>query len=117
MAHPVLQFQILSKNPDEAAKFYGDVFNWAIDANNALGYRTINTGSQHGIQGGIWPAPPQAPTFTQLFIGVDDINQSLTKATDAGAKILIPATRLPDGDVMAVLHDPQGMPFALWQKP
>jgi predicted enzyme related to lactoylglutathione lyase len=116
MANPVAQFQILSKTPDETARFYSALFGWSIDANNPLGYRRIDTGSQDGIQGGIWPAPPQAPNFVQLFIAVDDVKSSVKKAQDLGAKLLIPPTMLPEGDEMAVLHDPHGISFAVWRR-
>ena len=73
MNNPVMQFQIVAKSPDETAAFYSRVFGWTIDANNALGYRRVDTGSREGIQGGIWPAPPHAPNFVQLFVGVADV--------------------------------------------
>jgi|SRR5690349_18760629 len=113
MTHPVVQFQILAKSPDETAAFYGKLFGWEIDANNALGYRRIHTGSRLGIQGGIWPAPPHASNFVQLFIGVPDVSAAVKQAAELGAKVIIPATTLPDGDEMAVLLDPHGMAFAL----
>ena len=116
MANPVMQFQILSKRPDETAKFYEELFGWKVDANNALGYRQIETGSKEGIQGGIWPAPPQSPTFVQLFVGVSDVAAAVSQATNLGAKVLIPPTTLPEGDEMAVLHDPQGMSFGVWRR-
>jgi len=83
-------------------------------ANNPLGYRRLDTGSKAGIQGGIWPAPPQSPDFVQLFVSVDDVNASVKKAEDLGAKLIIPPTMLPEGDEMAVLHDPHGMSFGVW---
>lgn len=45
----------------------------------------------------------------------DNAADAVTKAEQAGAKLLIPPTVLPEGDTMAVLHDPQGMSFAVWQ--
>lgn len=116
MPNPVLQFQILSKTPDETAKFYGSLFGWTVDANNAMGFRKIDTGSNEGIRGGIWPAPPQSPNFVQLFVGVEDVKASVEKAETLGARVLIPPTVLPEGDEMAVLLDPQGMSFAVWRR-
>jgi predicted enzyme related to lactoylglutathione lyase len=113
MGNPVTQFQILSKTPEETARFYAELFGWKISADNPLGYRRIDTGSKAGIQGGIWPAPPQAPNFVQLFMAVDDVKASVKKAEALGATLLIPPTTLPEGDEMAVMHDPQGMPFGL----
>ena len=63
MGNPVTQFQIISKTPDETARFFAELFAWKFDANNPMGYRRIDTGSSDGIQGGIWPAPPQAPRW------------------------------------------------------
>lgn len=116
MGNPVMQFQILSKTPDATANFYAALFGWNVDANNAMGYRQINTGSKEGIQGGIWPAPPQAPNFVQLFVAVEDVKASAKKAEGMGAKTIIPPTMLPEGDEMAVMHDPQGMSFVMWRK-
>ncbi len=116
MPNPITQFQIISKSPDETARFYSSLFGWIVDANNPLGYRCIDTGTKEGIQGGIWLAPPQVPSFVQLFIAVDNVKSSAQKTEGLGAKILIPATVLPEGDEMAVLHDPQGMSFALWKE-
>jgi len=113
MASPVVQFQILSKAPGETARFYSALFGWTVDAGNSMGYRQINTGSASGIQGGIWPAPPEAPTFVQLFIAVEDVSAATKKAQEMGARVIVPATPLPDGDEMAVLLDPQGLSFAV----
>lgn len=116
MGNPVVQFQILSKSPDETAQFYSTLFGWTVDANNPMGYRRIDTGAAEGIQGGIWPAPPQAPNFVQLFTAVKDVRASVTKAESLGAKLIIPPTTLPEGDEMAVMLDPQGMSFAVWRR-
>ena len=114
MGNPVTQFQILSKRPDETAKFYSTLFGWTLSADNPLGYREISTGSTAGIQGGIWPAPPQVPNFVQLFISVENVRTWVKKAEELGAKLIIPPTALPQGGELAVMHDPHGMSFGIW---
>jgi predicted enzyme related to lactoylglutathione lyase len=116
MGNPVVQFQILSKTPEETAQFYANLFGWTVNADNPLGYREISTGAQEGINGGIWPAPPQATNFVQLFIAVDNVRMLSEKAEKAGAKVIIPPTTLPDGGEIAVLHDPQGMSFGILRR-
>ena len=110
MSAPVMQWQIVTTEPDTLEQFYGSLFGWKISSNNALGYREIAAG---GIKGGLWPAPPGAPSFVQLFVGVPDVEASVAKATALGAKMIVPVTTLPDGDVMAVLADPMGVTFGL----
>lgn len=116
MSAPVIQWQILSSRPDEVAKFYKSLFGWTISASNAIGYRQVETGGG-GIGGGIWPAPPEAHGFVQLFIGVPNVEQSVAQALTLGAQVVVPATTLPDGDTMAVLRDPTGVTFGLMQRP
>ena len=116
MANPVMQFQIVSKDPEQTAGFYSKLFGWKIDSDNAMGYRRIDTGSAEGIHGGIWPAPEQSPAFAQIFVAVNDVKAAVEAAQKLGARVLIPPTVLPEGDELAVIHDPQGMPFAVWRR-
>jgi len=113
MGRPVMQWQMISKNPETLAKFYSSVFGWKVDADNPLNYRMVDTASGRGINGGIWPAPPEANSFVQLFIEVDDVAKYVQNAAAAGAKVIIPPQKLPGGEEMAVLHDPEGIPFGL----
>jgi predicted enzyme related to lactoylglutathione lyase len=112
MSAPVVQWQMVTPKPEEAARFYGGLFGWKITNANALGYREVAAG-EGGIPGGFWPAPPQAPGFVQLFIQVRDVDETLARATELGARVIVPATTLPDGDTMAVLADPLGVTFGL----
>jgi len=113
MGSPVIHWQMLSNKPEELAAFYSRLFGWKVDANNPLGYRAIDTGSKSGIGGGIWPAPPQAPTFTQIFMQVTDLKATFQQALSLGAKAIVAPQTLPQGDEMAILLDPQGMSFGL----
>lgn len=110
----VTHWQIVTPDPDKAAQFYGRVFGWAIGANNAMGYRQIPA-APGGIAGGIWPAPPGAPSGVQVYVSVPDVAATVAAATAQGASVIVPVTALPDGDVMAVLLDPLGMAFGLMQ--
>ena len=104
---------MVSSKPDEVSRFYGAVFGWTERRDNALGYREINTGSASGIQGGIWPAPPDAPSFVQLFIEVSDMDATIAAVIANGGAILVPKSVLPDGDTMAVVRDSVGMSIGL----
>jgi len=110
MSAPVVQWQMVTKDPEEAARFYGALFGWKVGAQNALRYRQVDTG---GTPGGIWPAPAEGPGFVQLFVAVPDVAAAAERAQALGASIVVPPTVLPDGDTMAILHDPNGVPFGL----
>jgi uncharacterized protein len=112
MGNPVVRWQILTPDPEGVARFYEKLFGWSVSTHNALGYREVATGGG-GIGGGIWPAPPEAQTFVQLFIEVDSVDDALRRAQDLGASIIVPASALPDGDTLAILRDPAGLTFGL----
>lgn len=114
MGQPVVRWQIISAKPDAAVAFYRDLFGWTEKRDNALGYREVSTGS-NGMNGGVWPGPPEAQSFVQLFIEVPDVEQHVAMAISLGAQVLVPASALPDGDIMAVLRDPAGLSFGMVQ--
>jgi uncharacterized protein len=113
MGQPVTAWQIVTKQPEKLGVFYSSLFGWEINANNALGYRIVDTGSERGIDGGIWPAPPDANDFVQLFVDVDDVAAAAKRVAELGGKIIIPPQKLPDGDEMAIALDPAGIAFGL----
>jgi predicted enzyme related to lactoylglutathione lyase len=115
MGQPVMRWQILAKDPDKTAEFYTKLFAWDIDTNNALNYRMVDTGSERGINGGIWPAPPQGHSMVSLYVEVDNVEAYLTKATKLGGTVIIPHQKLPDGDEMAVILDVEGIPVGLFK--
>lgn len=118
MGNPVMHWQILTSQPDTLEKFYSQLFGWKISSDNSLGYKTVDTQSDAGIGGGIWPiAPNEGHSMVQLFVRVDDVAMSMKTAETLGANVVIPLQKLPDGDEMAVLTDPDGIPFALFKGP
>lgn len=115
MPNPVVHWQMLSKNPDASAQFYSDLFGWSVDADNPLGYRQLHTGTEEGIDGGIWPSPPDAHSFVQLHIQVEDCDAYVGKAIELGATQIMPPQTLPQGERMAVLLDVEKVPFVIMQ--
>ena len=114
MGSPVVQWQIVARDPEAVAGFYAKLFGWRIRTDNSLGYRMVDTQSERGIGGGIWPSPPEGHNLVQLFVEVEDIDAVIEKATASGAKVLFPKQVLPDGDALAILLDPAGLSFGVY---
>ena len=113
MSNPVMRWQIVSPQSDQLAKFYRSLFGWEASRDNLLNYQMIDTVSERGIQGGLWPAPPSAPSFVQLYVEVADCAAYVASATALGATVLMAPQALPDGEVMAILRDPAGISFGI----
>jgi uncharacterized protein len=111
MAHPVVHWQALVRDPERAASFYAAAFGWNVDDGNALGYRAIPANGR-GIGGGIWPLA-EGRSMVQLFVEVPDVDAALAAAQATGAQVIIPKQVLPDGDEMAVIADPEGIAWGL----
>ena len=107
----VVKWQIVARDPDAVASFYSKLFGWNVRTDNALGFRVVESG---GIEGGVWPSPPEGHNLVQLFIEVEDIDATISSATAGGAQVLFPRQHLPDGDAMAILLDPAGLSFGLY---
>jgi predicted enzyme related to lactoylglutathione lyase len=115
VGNPVVQWQIVAKEPEALARFYSSLFAWKVTTNNALGYRMVDTGNPRGIGGGVWPSPPEGHNLVQLFIEVDDIDAFIAKALALGASVILPKSELPDGDALAIILDPAGLSFGLYR--
>ncbi len=115
MPNPVVRWQIISPEADRAAGFYQKLFAWKLSKANGLGYRELNSSTGEGAEGGVWPAPPGQPGFVQLFVEVENVDDTITTATKLGATIIVPKSVLPDGDTMAILLDPTGLSFGVCQ--
>src|SRR5262245_12379871 len=115
MPNPVTHWQILTKQPVQLEQFYSDLFGWKISGDNPMGYKVVDTDSNGiGIGGGLWPiGANEGNSMVQLFVSVDDVPTYLKKAVELGAKVVIPHQVLPGGDEMAVVVDPEGIPFGL----
>lgn len=117
MGSPVMQWQIVAKDPATVTRFYAALFGWQVRTDNALGYRMVDTASGRGINGGVWAAPPEGHNLVQLFVEVDDVDAYVTKATSLGASVIVPKTELPDGDALAIVLDPSGLSFGIYRPP
>jgi predicted enzyme related to lactoylglutathione lyase len=113
MGQPVMRWQMLARDPEKLTAFYATLFGWRVNADNAMGYRTIDTGSERGIQGGVWPVGPEGQPLVQLFVEVDDVPACVARVKQLGGDVIIPPQVLPDGDEMAVVLDTEGLSLGL----
>ena len=117
MGCPVIQWQMVVKDPEAESAFYSSLFGWQVSSDNPLGYRVVDTQSAGGIPGGFWPSPPEGHNLVQLFIRVDSVPDYVSRAETLGARTIIAPQTLPEGDVLAILLDPQGLPFGIMSSP
>lgn len=101
----------LAKSKD----FYGEVFGWGWGGSDEyaeaqVGGRTI---------GGVMPRRPEIPAEVPdhwlVYFGTDDVDRDAAKATELGGSVAGGPMDIPGTGRFAVVVDPQGAAFALFQ--
>lgn len=101
--------------PDTAAaeKFYSGLFGWKLEKDEDQ-YIHIKNGNEY--IGGISPHhKPEAPPHWMIYFLVADIGKSFARAKELGAKVYLDQTNLEGVGQFAILADPQGAAFALFE--
>ncbi|MEM7097974.1 MAG: VOC family protein [Pseudomonadota bacterium] len=110
MGNPVVHFEIISSNSDEAQQFYANLFGWSFNSDNPLQYGAADTGNgEGGLGGGIGqPYPGTDDTYVTFYIGVQNVADTLQQVIASGGSVAMPVIELPGGLKMAQFSDPFG---------
>ncbi len=114
-------YELLTGDADAAGDFYGKVIGWtSADAQMPdMDYRFFSSsdGSDpaDGVGGYMAITPEMAEHGAQPawvgYVGVDDVDDSVTRLTAAGGSVLMPAMDVEGVGRMAMVTDAQGAPF------
>lgn len=108
-------FQYLTADVKKAQAFLGELFNWTVvDVPMGDGdpYQMIAVGDR--TIGGYAPIPSGASSW-QSMLGVASAKATAAQIAKLGGKIVEDATPAGDAGTYAVVTDPHGGAFALWQ--
>jgi predicted enzyme related to lactoylglutathione lyase len=106
------------KDPESVLPFYRGLFGWDfMPAVETPGQRffiaTIRGGSTAGI--GELPADhPPVPAWN-TYVAVTSADDAVAKVQAAGGEVLAPAFDVMDAGRMAIVKDPEGAVFCVWQ--
>lgn len=106
-------------DPEAAVAFYSGLFGWEFE-------NTMPEGSEGAyfiarLRGGdvaaIGSIPDGAPPMAMwnTYVWVDNANETAAKARDAGGQVMTEPFDVLDAGRMAVLADPEGAVFCVWQ--
>jgi uncharacterized protein len=107
MGNPVVHFEVSGKDGAKLQTFYGELFDWKIDADNPNNYGIVDNAGE-GINGGIGEVPDDGNGHVTFYVSVPDINAALQKAEGLGGKTIMPRTEMGDVVTMAFFADPEG---------
>jgi predicted enzyme related to lactoylglutathione lyase len=111
-------FEYVSKDIDKAKSFFGELFHWktkSMPVPQAGDYTMITIGDQS--IGGYMPTPQGAPPQAHWLsvLQVEDARATAAKITSLGGKVLKEPAKMGDMATWAIVADPAGAAFELWQ--
>ena len=111
-------YDLMTADPAAAHDFYGRVLGWgktAWEMGEGQTYEMFTVSGEN--VGGAMKLPPEAeaPPHWLAYLSTHDIEASVRRARELGAAIHVPPTDIPTVGRFAVLQDPQGAAFALFQ--
>jgi predicted enzyme related to lactoylglutathione lyase len=108
--------ELMTSDPQAALSFYKAIYGWTTSTMELPNgpYHVLYAGA--AMVGGIMKAPmPEVPSHWMSHVAVADLDAALAKASSLGAKIIVPPTPVPNMGKFAVVLDPAGADFALFQ--
>jgi len=114
MGQPVVHFEVIGKDGEKLRSYFSELFGWEIDADNPMGYGTIeregNTNPDGaGIGGGVGNAPDGYDGHVTFYVEVPDVEAALAKARELGGTRIMGPDEVPGTDVvLGQFTDPEG---------
>jgi uncharacterized protein len=106
-------------DPEAAVDFYSGLFGWEFEdvmppGSEGKYFIARIRGGDVAAVGSIPEAAPPAATWN-TYVWVESADQTASKARDAGGNVVMEPFDVMDAGRMAVLTDPEGAAFCVWQ--
>jgi predicted enzyme related to lactoylglutathione lyase len=120
---PIIQhFEMPADDVDRAQRFYKDVFGWEMHKwsnpenpeKDYWYFETKDDKGNKGIGGGMMKRQSPEHTVTN-YITVPAIDEYTSKLEQAGGRVIIPKTKIPDRGFYAVFLDSENNMFGLYE--
>jgi len=117
MPHPFVHVEIGTRAIDRSRRFYETAFGWNIRyqarAEAEAPYGLIDTGQAPG--GGIFQAGAEQPLDVTVYIGSDDLQETLSKIEAGGVRELLRPAEVRGEGWFALFAAPDGNTLGLWK--
>ena len=109
---------IVSDDPAASGEFYRQLFGWAVETHEEVGYTGFSDGHLSGgfpdLARGLEPVRRVLePGDVLCYVEVEDLDAALTRAVELGGEVLLEKTEAAPGDHLGIFRDPAGVKFAL----
>ena len=110
--------ELMTPNPDAAKDFYGKVVGWTTTKYDASTIDYSMFMADERPIGGLMELTKEAaemgaPPNWLAYIEVPNVDETIAKAQELGASIIVPANTVENVGRFGILRDPQGVAFAV----
>jgi predicted enzyme related to lactoylglutathione lyase len=123
--NPMVHFEIYADDAEKLGQFYSSLFDWTLEPIAGMDYvliKTVDTDKQGmptqpgGANGGMMKRPADFESRCWInYVLVDSVDATVERAQKLGAALMKGKSAVPGMGWFAMLSDPQGNVFALWQ--
>ena len=108
MPNPVVHFEVVGRDGPALQRFYREVFDWEVNADNPMAYGLVEAQGA-GIGGGVGTALEEdAGPYVTVYIEVADLRAALDRVEALGGTVVMDVTTIPGMVTMAMFRDPEG---------
>lgn len=118
MVDPVVHFEIIGTDPARLRRYYGELFGWDFQVDDAVtgkvseagNYGFVDgstTGDGTGLNGGVGGGPSLRPQAL-FYVGVSDVATALDRAEALGGRRVFGPEGVPGRLVVGQFTDPEG---------
>ena len=113
MGLPVVHFEVIGKDGEQLRSFYGELFDWNVNADNEMNYGIVSREENLspdgvGIGGGVAGGPEGYEGHGTFYVGVPDVEQALAKAESLGGTRVFGPETIMGSMVLGQFKDPEG---------
>ncbi len=117
MTNSVTHFEIYAEEPVKLAEFYRALLGWQIEKAAGIDYWRVQSApaGTNGVNGGMLLRPIPGPRSWVHYVHVESLDRTLEQLLALGGSVVRPKAAVPKTAWYAVVTDPDGNIFALWQ--
>ncbi len=106
--------ELLTSDAKASKKFYGTLLGWEWHDLPEMGYSICKAqGEEIGGLMQLTREMKDVPPNWKVFVTVDDVDTTVMKAAELGAKVLVEPTDIPKVGRFCIIKDPQGAVISL----
>ena len=113
MGRPVVHFEVIGGDGERLQSYYGELFDWNVEANNEMKYGLVDRQANLnddgiGLGGGIGQGPDGYEGHVTFYVEVPDVEEALAKAESLGGSRVMGPETIMGRMVLGQFKDPEG---------